>query len=271
MADKLKSWIPNLFTLGNLLCGCIAIQYAYLQDFRMAALLVLAGAVLDFLDGFMARLLKVSSELGKQLDSLADVVTFGVAPGIVVFNYFGYLHGLHQMNGWMQTIPSMVDSVPYVIALVAFAIPVFSAIRLAVFNLDKTQSDSFKGVPTPACGMFFVFYCACIFEFNFDSPGQRNQIDMELNPSILNLFLNGWILVSLCVLFCLLMVSRLPLFALKFKSFGFKGNEIRYIFLTLALGMLIIFQLRAIPLIVLLYILLSFIIIPFNRKQQHEI
>lgn len=268
MADQIKQWIPNALTLGNLVCGCIAIQYAYLQDFNMAAYFVLGGAVLDFFDGFVARLLKVNSELGKQLDSLADVVTFGVAPGMVVFNYFAYLHNFQQMNGWVPGEPSMVDAIPYTAALVAFAIPVFSAVRLAIFNLDKTQSDSFKGVPTPASGLFFVFYCAGVFPLGPDENGYRGMLDFDLAPSVRMIYTDGWILFCLCVLFCILMVSRLPLFALKFKSFAFKGNEIRYIFLTLAVVMLIIFHFRAIPLIVLLYILLSLIIVPFNRKQN---
>jgi CDP-diacylglycerol--serine O-phosphatidyltransferase len=268
MADKLKSWIPNLFTLGNLLCGCVAIQYAYLQDFRMAAFFVLGGAILDFFDGFVARLLKVQSELGKQLDSLADVVTFGVAPGMILFNYFVFLMELDQFNAWNPAEFSTNQTVPFILACLSFTIPVFSAIRLAIFNLDKGQSHSFRGLPTPANGLFFVFFCSAAFIHNEQRGyGSENWIDPELPESIIGLLFNGWILSILILLFSFLMVSRIPLFALKFKSFGFKGNEIRYVFLTLAAVVLIIFQFRAIPVIVVLYILLSLIILPFNRKN----
>ena len=135
----IKSHIPNILTLANLFCGILAIKVGFSEHYFLAAFFVVLGAFFDFLDGFAARLLKVQGELGKQLDSFADMVTFGVAPGVVMYSFLSSF---------------ILDSyIPYI----SFVIPLLSAVRLAKFNIDSNQSDKFIGLPTPANALFFVF------------------------------------------------------------------------------------------------------------------
>lgn len=200
-----------------------------------AAYLVGIAAVFDFLDGFAARMLKVSSPIGKDLDSLADMVTFGVVPGAVMFMMIFKVN----LNSFFIALPSIAYAPLGCYS--AFLIPIFSAIRLAKFNNDTRQSDSFIGVPTPANA---IFICSLALVAN------EKSIGAILNPTIL-------ILIS-CVL-SLLLVAPLPLFSLKFKSFDWKKNEIRYTFLALSLILLLSLQFVGIPLIIILYIVISII------------
>lgn len=210
--------IPNFLTCCNLFCGCIGVVFVLQGKLEWGAYLVWIACVFDFFDGFAARLLKVSSPIGKELDSLADVVSFGVLPAMVIFKMFGNAY----------------EYLPYI----AFSIAIFSALRLAIFNLDETQSDSFKGLPTPANALFITAL-----------PLLTGNIAMVVY--------DPWVLTAITVISSYLLVSGIPLFALKFKSFGFKGNEVRYIFLALSVVMLATLQFMAIPIIILLYILLS--------------
>lgn len=212
--------IPNFLTCCNLLCGCIGIVFVLQGKLESAAYFVWIACVFDFFDGFAARLLKVSSPIGKELDSLADMVSFGVLPAVVIF-----------------TMLRMSDGHAY-LPYVAFSIAVFSAIRLAVFNLDETQSDSFKGLPTPANALFITAL-----------PLLTGNIAIALYEP--------WILVVITVISSYLLVSGIPLFALKFKSFAWKGNEVRFAFLGLSVLLLATVKFAAIPLIILLYIVLS--------------
>jgi len=199
---------------GNLLLSCVLIGVAL---------------IFDFLDGFLARLLHVSSPIGKDLDSLADMVTFGLLPAIIVFQML------------MQSIPDLFGIWK---AYLAFIIAIFSAIRLAKFNNDPRQSDSFIGVPTPANAMLIASLPLIVH-----TQGETwKQIIINTNN-----------LLILSVVMSVLLVAEIPLLALKFKSFNWKGNEIRYVFILLTVALLIIFQILAIPLILVLYLIVSLI------------
>jgi CDP-diacylglycerol--serine O-phosphatidyltransferase len=219
--------LPNAITCLNLLAGCLAIERTFQADFTGAFLLVALAAVFDFLDGFCARLLKSYSEVGKQLDSLADMVSFGAAPAFALFNL---LRG--RFDG-----PEIYS---------VFIVAAFSALRLAKFNLDTRQSDGFIGLPTPANTLLIV---SLIFLTGGGPAGEKGPLLFLLDTP--------WWLIGLSIGLSLLLVSEVPMFSLKFKSFGWKGNEIRYLFLLFAAALLLVFKLGAVPMIVGGYILFS--------------
>jgi len=296
--NRIIGFIPHLFTLGNLLCGCLAIKFAFEWDLVTAALLVGIAAVLDFFDGFLARLLKVSGELGKQLDSLADVVSFGVVPGVVMFQMMRVVSFEvelgNEMNIWVATnISSSTEDMNNFISpwcYLAFVIPLLSAYRLAKFNIDIKQSDKFIGLPTPANAIFIcslgLIFCQFIGyylpetiswlrtypvisnSFNLDTAGftlydfhlpqssseESGEIILAEIISRTNLFI---LLICITLIFSLLLVSNLSLFALKFKNFSWADNKIRYIFVLISVALLIFLHVVAIPFIILLYIVLS--------------
>jgi CDP-diacylglycerol---serine O-phosphatidyltransferase len=218
----LQKNIPNALTCGNLLCGCLGIIYACNDDVKVASILILVASVLDFMDGFVARLLKAYSEIGKQLDSLADMVTFGVTPAIIWW----------QLSSHTHTTQFLV--LPYLSLLLA----VFSAIRLAKFNIDTRQSDSFIGVPTPANAMFIA-----------GIPIASSWLQqMVLNPHFLIIY---------PLLMSYLLVAEIPLLSLKFKTFAWKTNEFRWLLLVLSFLVVFLLQFSALPFIIVLYIILS--------------
>lgn len=245
---NIKKHIPNAITCLNLLCGGIAIVYVFNGDLVLATYFVWAAAILDFFDGMVARLLNVHSEIGKQLDSLADMVSFGVVPGAMMFKFINQqmitCGGEDKYNDFAT------------ISFIGFLITIFSAIRLAKFNIDTRQSESFIGLPTPANALFISSF-----------PLILNS-DFILFKELIN---NSYFLISITIISSYILVAELPLFALKFKSFSFKGNEIRYLFLAISLLLLIIFQVIAIPFIILLYIILSVINNIISKKKQNEI
>ena len=253
---NIKKHIPNAITCGNLLCGCLAIVKAFEGDLVWAAYLVGIAAVLDFFDGFAARMLKVSSPIGKDLDSLADMVTFGVVPGIVMFHLIKITVSIHNFEGCVgcefpghyNPESPLEKNLPYF----AFLIPVFSAIRLAVFNNDTRQSESFIGLPTPANA---IFICSLPLIISF-SDGMVGSIFVSEGSRIVHQY---WTLIPITIINSFLLNAPLPLFALKFKHFKWKENEIRFVFLGLCLVMLITLQFLGIPLIIIMYILLSVI------------
>jgi len=226
-------------TASNLLSGCAAIMSATQGHLLCAALFVLLGAFLDLFDGMLARLLKVEHPLGAQLDSLADMVSFGVAPTFILFYY---LNGIetHYFN------------------YSVFLMSVFSAYRLAKFNIDEDQKSSFKGLPTPANALFWI--SIPLIEW-------QNQMDVGLLDIsfLLRLFNQPYLLILLCLLLSLLMVSNLPLISLKFSSLQWKGNEPKMIFLLLCVLIIPFFLLASIPIILLLYLLVSIINNRINR------
>jgi len=209
--------LPNFLTCCNLICGCLGLILLWEDPQIETAYFVWAACLFDFFDGFAARMLKVSSPIGKELDSMADMVSFGALPSL-------FMYKLLQFE-------SPVDYLPYVALLIA----VCSALRLAIFNIDETQSDSFKGLPTPANALFLTGLPFLDYSF----------FDFVFNPIAL---------VIIVVLFSLLLVSRFELFALKFKNFSWADNKIRFTFLLLSVLLLAVFQFAAIPLIIILYL-----------------
>jgi CDP-diacylglycerol--serine O-phosphatidyltransferase len=255
--------VPNLITLGNLLCGCVAIVFAFNGNLAWAAYLVGIAAVLDFLDGFVARALKQYSPVGKDLDSLADMVTFGVVPGVVMFQLMraALIADDEGLGMWGMT---KLDLLAYPLAFVAFLITLFSALRLAKFNNDTRQSDSFIGVPTPANSILICSFPLIATYINNKYSGDIVGFDQ----AVFSFIINPWVLTGITLIMSYLLISEIPLFALKFKSFKWKGNEIRYSFLAAAVIMLVLLKFIALPLIIVLYVLMSVVNNVMKRNEK---
>ncbi|QJX47234.1 CDP-diacylglycerol--serine O-phosphatidyltransferase [Hymenobacter taeanensis] len=228
----MKKHLPNAVTCLNLFSGCLALTQIFSTDGNLvyASYFVLLAAVFDFFDGLLARALHVSSPIGKDLDSLADVVSFGVVPGAIIYKL---------LQGSLTTA-----NLPTYLAYVGFIVTIFSALRLARFNNDTRQSDSFIGLPTPACTLVVASLPLILEHDSF------NLATTILNP---------WLLLALAVILSGLLVAELPLFALKFKSLRWQDNSVRFIFLLLSVGLLLGLGVVAVPLIILLYVLLSLV------------
>lgn len=237
----MKKHIPNAITSLNLLCGCIAIINAFEGILYWSAILIFLAAFFDFMDGAVARMLKVSHPLGEQLDSLADVISFGLAPGIILYQFIKELIS--------QTEYPLLLEYPWLVYLVLI-IPVFSALRLAKFNIDTRQTDGFIGLATPANASFFI---SIVLVYSFPEHFQVIDIKDVLIP----IFSHPLLLLILSFVFSFLLVSEIPMFSLKAKSLSWKGNEQRFIFLALFIVMLFLFSISAIPLLILLYIIWS--------------
>ena len=231
----MKSIIPNTLTLSNLACGLFAIYAIFTNDYIMAAWLLGFAQIFDFLDGFVARLLKVHSEMGKQLDSLADMVSFGVVPGFMVFKLFK----LSMQGG---------EPIPEFLPFIAFLIPLFSALRLAKFNIDTRQTEHFIGLPTPA-NTILIMSVALYGVF-----GESENVTQ--------LILHPFFLVALTVVTSFLLVAEIPLLSLKFKSMNLKENRSRFILLLMIIVLFLIFRIRALVFIIPLYLILSLIFKP---------
>jgi len=229
----MKKIIPNTITCLNLFTGCVAIFAAFQDSLAFAAFLVYLAAIFDFLDGMVARLLHAYSEIGKQLDSLADMVSFGVLPGVIMFKL---------MQKAIRSSESASLLTMELFPFFAFIIIIFSALRLAKFNIDSRQTSSFIGVPTPANTLLISSLPLILDNDLF------NLRDFILNPITLSV---------LTIVMSYLMVAEIPLFALKFKNLSWKDNSIRFIFLLIALPLLFLLKFAAIPVIILIYILLS--------------
>lgn len=229
----MKKHIPNSITCCNLISGCIATAFALTGNIQWALMWIIIGAVFDFFDGMTARLLGVSSPIGKELDSLADDITFGVAPATIVFSE------LCVMDYPLSFLDSLRDYLPFG----AYIMAAFSAIRLAKFNLDERQKLGFIGLPTPANALFWG---ALIL-------GGQNFI--ESNASVM-----FWILILGIAISCWLMVSEIPMFALKFKHWGWKGNEVKYIFIILCVPILALFRITGFAVIIALYVAISVVL-----------
>ena len=229
---KILAHIPNTLTSLNLLSGMFGIYFVFHGDIHMGAYFVFAAAFFDFFDGFAARLLRVSSEIGKQLDSLADLVTFGVLPAFMMMRMIAVSGG----SAWLHFL--------------AFGIAVFAAIRLAKFNIDTRQTDRFIGVPTPAVALFVS--TLPYFFSNFPEISKHLQQPIPL--------------VVISVVLCFLMVAELPLIALKFKTFAPASNLYRYIVIAIGLGSILILGIAGIPLVIISYILLSILEVVLTKN-----
>jgi CDP-diacylglycerol--serine O-phosphatidyltransferase len=223
----MKKHIPNTITCLNLISGCIATFWAFWGDYQLALLFIVIGAVFDFFDGMTARLLHVSSPIGKELDSLADDITFGFAPSAIVFSLLNGIPG----PAWMEPIA------PYV-PFFAFIMAAFSALRLAKFNLDERQAMGFIGLPTPANALFWGALIV--------GSGEWLQHHVVL-------------ILWLVVMSCYLLVSEIPMFALKFKTWGWKGNEVKYIFIITCIPQLILLGVSGLATIIAWYVILSLV------------
>ena len=225
---NIKKYIPNTITCCNLLSGCVASVYAFLGVYPLAFTFIIAGAVFDFFDGLSARALKVSSSIGKELDSLADVITFGFAPATMVFSWLRECADAH-----------LDMLIAFAMPFVAFLLVAFSALRLAKFNVDERQTSSFIGLPTPANALFWG---ALVIGSHDAIVGQPY----------------GWVLVlGLVLLFSWLLVAEIPMFSLKFKNLSWKSNRIVYIFLLVSLVLLIVLGLNGLSAVIGWYIILS--------------
>ena len=227
----IKKHIPNTITCCNLISGCIAIAYAFSGKIEISFTWIIIGAVFDFFDGKSARLLKVSSPIGKELDSLADIVTFGVAPSTILFSKLG-----------IMSYPSFLESLRGILPFIAYIMAAFSALRLAKFNLDERQTLGFIGLPTPANALFWGSLLIGLGKRIDSSPLMCIFI-------IVGIFISSW-----------LMVSEIPMFALKFKEWGWKKNQIKYIFLLTCIPLIAIFGITGFAIIVAWYVIISYII-----------
>jgi len=217
-----KKHIPNTITCCNLISGCIATWFAFQSDYRMALLFIVIGAVFDFFDGMSARLLHVSSNIGKELDSLADDITFGFAPSAIVFSYLCSFH-IHLI----------------ILPFLAFVMAAFSALRLAKFNLDERQALGFIGLPTPANALFWGSLIVGLHQSGFFFEGLE------------------WVILAGVFISCYLLVAEIPMFALKFKHWGWKGNEIKYIFILSCVPILLLLGIIGLAVIIAWYVILS--------------
>jgi len=230
----IKKQVPNTITLLNLFCGCIAMVFALNKEFEMAFYFVSLGIFLDFFDGFFARLFQVSSPLGLQLDSLADMVTSGVVPGIVMYQLMGSSSGYPKL-GWA------VEPFPFV----GFLITLGSCYRLANFNIDTRQTDSFIGLPTPANALFIL-----------SLPLVLRNLDSFF---VLELLTNPFVLIGITLLSVYMLNAEIPLFSLKIKQMSLKKNSLQIGFLLSSVVLIASFHYAGIPLVIVLYVLLSVI------------
>jgi CDP-diacylglycerol--serine O-phosphatidyltransferase len=234
----MKKHIPNLLTLGNLFCGTVAAMYAVQGNFEIAGILVIIGIVFDFFDGFAARLLGVSGELGKQLDSLADMVTSGVVPGVIMF----YLLSQNELGVEILVQPlAIANFIPFLGLLLTLG----AGYRLAKFNIDTRQTNSFIGLPTPAMSLF-VISLPLIIEYS----------EIEFVNNIIN---NVYFLIGVTVALTYFMNAELPLFSFKFKGYALKTNRVQYVFILISLFLILSLNVISIPIIIILYILTSII------------
>lgn len=234
----MKKHIPNFLTCCNLFTGCVSIVMALRGNLETAAILLFVCAMFDFLDGFAARMLKVNSDIGVDMDSLADVFSFGGAPSMILFVW---------MEKCLTNLPPDLQSMIFFQCLpfLAFIVPGFSALRLARFNHDERQVNEFHGLPTPANALFIGF--------------------LPFSAASIPFLSNLWVLLALTFIFSFLLVTDIPMFSLKFKNLKWKENLTRYIFLFISLVIIVLFKIEsgsilgAFPVIILSYILLSFV------------
>ena len=230
MANCITRHIPNFITCCNLFCGCISTHMAFQSRYELAVIFIIAGAVFDFFDGMLARLFNVSGPLGKELDSLADDITFGFAPSAIVFSLFKEVH-----------YPDFLASATEFFPFSAFLIAVFSAYRLGKFNIDPRQSTSFIGLPTPANALFWGSLVV----------GGHSFLTSEN--------FNALYLLALVILMSYLLIAEIPMFSLKFKNLSWGDNKVSYLFLSVCIPLLFFFKISGFSAIILWYIFLSVI------------
>ncbi len=234
--------IPNFITTLNLAAGFIAIIFALEGNLVISSWLILAAMIFDFLDGFSARLLKAYSDIGKELDSLADIVSFGVAPALIIYKLLCSIIDV--------TITGSNDFLSFLILLSPVIMPVCAGLRLAIFNTDETQATSFRGLPSPANALAVI---TIIIAANY-------------SDSTISNFITGssWMIISIVIILSVLMITRIPMISLKFKSLKLKGNESRYLLIVLVIVAFAVLGIGAAPLIIPVYIVVSLISLAFR-------
>ncbi|MGL4519749.1 MAG: CDP-diacylglycerol--serine O-phosphatidyltransferase [Phocaeicola sp.] len=228
MGLQLVRHIPNFVTCCNLFSGCIATYLAFQGSYKAAILCIILGAIFDFFDGMLARLFHVSGPMGKELDSLADDITFGLAPAAMVFSLFKEVY-----------YPSFLAPIAEFIPYTAFIIAVFSGLRLAKFNIDTRQTTSFIGMPTPANALFW------------------GSLIVGAHSFLISAHFNALYLLVLVLLMSYLLVAEIPMFSLKFKSLGWKENKVSYLFLIVSVPLLLVLQIAGLAAVIIWYIFLS--------------
>ncbi len=240
-ALSIRSYVPNFFTLCNLMCGCIGLVFIAKNELAIAAYLIWIAAALDFADGLAARALKAYSDIGKQLDSLADMVSFGVLPAYIMFALIN-ARSSHEL-------------LPYV----AFLIAAFSALRLAKFNIDTRQTNAFIGVPTPANALLISSLPLI--------AGHAVYVEW------FQFLYNPWVLIALTLTLSYLLIANIELLAFKFKNMAWKGNEARYIFMIMTVLLFAFLGIAAVPIIFVLYLIVSslkFLVKKQDRRPETE-
>ena len=236
MKNRLKKHLPNAITCANLFSGCIGIVFAFQGNLIAAAYAIFLSAIFDFFDGLASRVLKSFSGIGKDLDSLADMVSFGVLPAVIMYQLLLQAH--------------QIDNVSTYLNFIAFLIPVFSALRLAKFNVDTRQAENFIGLPTPANAILIASFPLIIDHHN------RYYTPYLLNPYVLSVFI---------VIMCSLLVAEMPMMSLKFKNKDFNENIFRYLLLLFSAILILFFKFAAVPVVIFIYITLSIIQFKFTH------
>jgi CDP-diacylglycerol--serine O-phosphatidyltransferase len=229
MKKRVKKHLPNTITCANLFSGCVGIVLAFQGNLIFAAYALFLAAIFDFFDGFASRVLQSYSGIGKDLDSLADMVSFGVLPSAIMYELFLQAPQINKVSG--------------ILNFIAFLIPVFSALRLAKFNVDTRQAESFIGLPTPANAIFIASF----------------PLIIEQHKHLAGYILNPYVLSAIVVVMCALLVAELPLMSLKFKNRDFQENIYRYLLLLFSAILILFFKFTAVPVVILFYITLSII------------
>lgn len=278
-AMNLRTFVPNFFTCMNLVCGCLGLTFAISENLAYSAVLIGIAAIFDFLDGFAARLLNGTSELGKQLDSLADMVTFGVLPGLILYQCI-----LISLKDYY--VPFEKRELGHILlSFTAFLIPVFSALRLGKFNLDERQKDQFLGLPTPANAIFIAAFPLILFvqynNLNFYYPPAESVLDFfmksgyfnRLDMFIVKILINPYFYVAVSVIFSALLVLEIPLLALKFKSWQWNKNKTRYLLIGISLLLITTVDYTelyflVIPIIIFLYIIISTVYYLLKSREK---
>ena len=243
--------IPNLISVLNLCCGTIAVFFAAEGEFAIASWLIIAAAILDFFDGFAARMLNAVSDFGKQIDSLSDLISFGLAPAVILFGLLKSAFIIEELN---------IDETSYfdlIILFSPFLIVVFSAIRLAIFNIAENQKKEFRGVPTPANALLIASL----------------PLILTYQPTLESMFviINYYTLLSIIIIQSALMVIPFKVLSLKFNGWGLKQNILRYILIAHGIGFIIGFGFKGIPLLYFIYLILSLLLyIPFFGKKYEK-
>jgi CDP-diacylglycerol--serine O-phosphatidyltransferase len=248
MANDISRHLPNFLTCLNLFSGCMALVFVFKGDIPVFSLFVGASILFDFLDGFAARTLNAYSPIGKDMDSLADMVTFGVVPGAILYHLFLIsppFSLLGEGQGWQQYL-----------AYFPFIVTVFSALRLAKFNVDSRQSVSFLGLPTPAVT---IFVTGLALNLEYDR--------FHITPYLLNSF----VIAGISMILSFLLVSEIPLFAMKFRSFDWSRNKPQYLMLMISIALLLVLRFAAIPLLIVFYLILSLINNRFGLSREKSI